>query len=541
MTNVDRRAPELESVPGGVVSPLEYLHEHVRANGASDVAAIERLASALRSTPARVRGVLSFYDDLHAHVDEPRVCAGTSCSLARGAAESPPGRTVYCLGYCDRSPAILRGERELSLGGGELHARADACDVQPARSDVRCLAREPIVTRRLQRGDFSSLAAARDDGAYEVLAAALRGTPERVLDAVIDSGERGRGGAAYSTGAKWRACARASGSQRYVIANGDEGDPGSFVDRELMERDPHGILEGLLLCAFAVGASRAIVFVRAEYPWAQLRIERAIDDARAAGLIGHAIRGGACDVEVMVVRGLGSYVCGEETALIHAIEGRRGEVGIRPPYPTERGLFGCPTVVNNVETLVNVPWIVAHGPAALRALGTPDSAGTKAICLDHGFARPGIVEVEFGTPLDAVVANGGGGAHGAAIDALAIGGPMGSIVGRELWRTPVCYRGMAEADIELGHGGIVALHEGADLVALAHHGLAFMAHESCGRCAPCALGSKSALALAERGGGPSLEALLDTIEATSACAFGQLVPRPVRELLQRARAQRKAP
>jgi NADH-quinone oxidoreductase subunit F len=277
--------------------------------------------------------------------------------------------------------------------------------------------------------------------------------------------------------------------------------------------------------------------VRWEYPGALVLLRTAVADARDAGWLGRSIRGSAFDLDVEVVQGLGSYVCGEETALIHAIEGRRGEVSIRPPYPTERGLFGCPTVVNNVETLVNVPWIVEHGADAFRRFGTPESRGTKAICLNHGFARPGIVEIEFGTTLERVIADAGGGARGSTLEALAIGGPMGSIVTRQRWDVPVCYRAMRDAGIELGHGGILALPRGTDYGALALHWLEFMAHESCGRCAPCALGSKSALSRARVGQRAELEPLLDAIAATSLCAFGQLVPRPVRELLELERSR----
>lgn len=539
-------------------SPFDDLFAHLRDHGPPDVAAIEQLASTLNRSPARVRGVLSFYNDLREPGDSLRVCRGTSCELARSnepatqSASGPACRSVYCLGYCDRSPALLRGECEILLGAGARHAACDAVghvDTQPPRSDIRCLAREPVVTRRLLAGDFASLDAARANGAYEALTRALRHPPAEVIDVVVSSGERGRGGAGFSTGVKWRSCAQAPAQRRYVIANGDEGDPGSFIDRELMERDPHGVLEGLMLCAYAVGASQAIVFVRSEYPWAIDCMQRAIRELRDAGCLGRAIFGSDFDLDVSLVRGLGSYVCGEETAMIRAIEGLRGEVQIRPPYPTERGLFGFPTVVNNVETLVNVPWIVERGAEAFRALGTPRSAGTKAICLNHGFGRPGIVEVEFGTPLERVIEHAGGGASGTSIEALAIGGPMGSIVECGRWEVAVCYDAMQESGIQLGHGGILALLEGTDYGALARHWLTFMAHESCGRCVPCALGSKSALALArradDRDASARLDVLLEAIETTSLCAFGQLLPRPVRELLEldrtRARRARTSP
>jgi NADH-quinone oxidoreductase subunit F len=398
---------------------------------------------------------------------------------------------------------------------------------------VRSLAREPLATRRIARDDFSRLAAARAAGAYTVLERWRAEPPERLVDAIERSGEQGRGGAGFSTGAKWRAAARAAAPQRVVVANGDEGDPGSFVDRVLMERDPHAVLEGMALCAHALGAGEGIVYVRSEYPRARERMEVAVAEARAAGLLETGPPGSPRPFDVRVESGLGSYVCGEETALLAAVEGRRGEARPRPPYPAERGLRGLPTVVNNVETLVNVPAILEMGPEAYAALGTPGSRGTKALCLNRGFVRPGIVEVEFGTPLREVIEAGGGGRRPLA--AVLLGGPMGSLVAPEAWDVPVCYAAMAERGIRLGHGGLVAIPEDVDPALLLHHLLGFAARESCGRCVPCALGSARAVALAREG--PAARArlarVLEVMEQASLCGFGQLVPGPIRELLER--------
>jgi NADH:ubiquinone oxidoreductase subunit F (NADH-binding) len=243
--------------------------------------------------------------------------------------------------------------------------------------------------------------------------------------------------------------------------------------------------------------------------------------------------GFAFDVEL--VPGLGSYVCGEETALLNAIEGRRGEVRLRPPYPTEHGLYGHPTVVNNVETLGNIAWIVERGADAYAALGTDASSGTKAICLNHGFRRPGIVEVEFGTSLGDVIEEAGGGAHGQSLEAVLLGGPMGSLVAPADWDAPICYGAMGERGIQLGHGGVVAVPRGTDMPALMRHWLEFMRDESCGRCVPCARGSLQARALLDDPG-PSTHArlarLLDVMEAGSLCAFGQSMPGPMRQMLE---------
>ncbi|HEX5065843.1 MAG TPA: NADH-ubiquinone oxidoreductase-F iron-sulfur binding region domain-containing protein [Myxococcota bacterium] len=490
------------------------------------------------------RGVASFYADLHADPAALRVCRGTSCWLAGGdtvwrrRSQEGACRGAYCLGWCDRSPALLRPDGRVATG--ERAREGDAADAPDARPDVRSLAREPIVTARIARGSFAALDVARGDGAYAALARALAGPRESVLDAVERSGQRGRGGSAFPTAAKWRDCAATSAPSRVAIANGDEGDPGSFLDRVLMEDDPHALLEGLLLCAFAIGAQEGIVYIRSEYPRAQQRVRDAIAQARAANLAGPRILGSGFSCELSVVSGHGSYVCGEETALLNSIEGRRGEVRLRPPYPSERGLHGMPTVVNNVETLACVPAIVARGGAWYAARGTPACAGTIGLCLNAGFARPGIVEVDFGTPLSAVLADAGGAAGGGVLDAVLLGGPMGSVVLPRDFDAPVDYDAMSARGLRLGHGGLVALPRGADVRGLLLHGLAFMRDESCGRCAPCRLGSARAHALiaTQPGAAPrdALLRLLDVMEQASLCGFGQLVPGPLRELATHFRA-----
>jgi NADH:ubiquinone oxidoreductase subunit F (NADH-binding) len=490
---------------------------------------------------AAARGVESFFSDLHAEPGAVRVCRGTACALMdRGGAFArlPHGtsaRTAYCLGHCDRGPALLLPDGRVATGGAGPQAAQAPGELAPP--SIRARTREPIVTARIGRGDFSELEVARGAGVYAALEAALARAPAEVLAAIERSGERGRGGAGFPTGTKWRRCAAAPGPQRVVIANGDEGDPGSFLDRVLLERDPHAVLEGMALCAYAVGAARGIAYVRSEYPHAQTRVRRAIEQARAAGLLGDRVAGSSFAFDVELVSGRGSYVCGEETALLESIEGGRGEVRLRPPYPAVEGLHGRPTVVNNVETLVNVPWIVARGADAYRALGTAESSGTKALCFSAGFARPGIVEVEFGASLrELVLDEAGGGAEGAPLAGVLLGGPMGSVVLDDEWEVPVCYSAMAGRGIALGHGGTVALPRDANLRALALHWLEFMTEESCGKCVPCRLGSRRALELArgieQPGARERLAALLDVVAVGSLCAFGQLLPAPVLRLLE---------
>ncbi len=482
--------------------------------------------------PVHARARDSFFADRRAPNAGARICMGTSCSLAedRAGPVAPAfGRSIHCAGYCDRAPVVLRADGSVAKTGSDT-------PLAPL-PEVRLLASRAIVTERIAHGDHHTLARAREAGVWTALERAVHGEPASVLHALEMSGERGRGGGGFPTGAKWRHAAATASTEKYAIANGDEGDPGSFVDRVLLESDPHAVLEGLALCAFAIGARNGIVYVRSEYPRAAERVERAIEAARGAGLLGASVAGSDFSLEVRVVRGEGSYVCGEETALIAALEGRRGDVRVRPPYPTSQGLFGKPTVVNNAETLVNAPWIVRNGPDAFRALGTRASSGTKAICLSAGFARPGLVEVEFGVSLRELIEQVAVGARaGEALAAVALGGPMGSVLLPDEWDVPVCYETLGARGIELGHGGLVALPVGTDFRALAHDWLAFMADESCGKCVPCRVGSRRAQRLTAartREADAELLPLLEVISSASLCPFGQSIPAPVRTILSR--------
>ncbi len=483
---------------------------------------------------AAERAADSFFEDAHWE-GVTRVCRGTSCQLAgaegviEGRATLGDCRPVHCLGYCDRSPVALLADGRVATGDRAARAEPELADA--ALPDVRWLTKEPVVTARVAMGCHSPITRALDAGVWSTLPQFLARGPEAILAELVRSGERGRGGAGFATAVKWRACAAAEGEEKFVVANGDEGDPGSFVDRVLMQHDPHAVLEGLALCAFAVGARSGIVYVRGEYPAAAAALERAIEEARDHELLGPAVCGTDFGFDVRVVRGRGSYVCGEETALLNCVEGRRGEVRLRPPYPVTRGLHGRPTVVNNVETLVNVPAILSRGAGAWRALGTRASPGTKALCLNAGFARPGILEVGFGTRLRDVLEDAG--AEG--IEAVLMGGPLGSVVFEEDWDLPLCYAELAERGIHLGHGGLVALPADTDWREFVIRALDFARRESCGRCAPCRLGTERAFQAMQEPGDPreELEAIFEAMRHTSLCAFGQLIPGPLESVIQR--------
>lgn len=532
-------APEQELTPA-----LPDFHTCAEQHhGLSDAAAVDALAKTVHLPLAAVRGAASSYDDSKIDPHASRVCAGTSCMLAGGAdlsRELNPKHEchrVYCLGYCDRSPVAMTGEGKvvplLSKSTLPLFERG-ASVPHPAPPSIRTISRHAIVTARIGQPSTPIDQAPK----YAGLQAALRLSPEAVIETLLAAGLRGRGGAAYPTGKKLQLAAKATGSPKFIVANGDEGDPGSFIDRELMERDPHSILEGMAISAHAVGASRGIVFIRSEYPVASDVVTRAINAATAAGLLGPDALGRGKPFTVEVVRGLGSYVCGEETALLAAIEGQRGEVWPRPPYPVEVGLFGRPTVVDNVETLNNMPWIMQHGPAAYAQMGSADSKGTKAVCFNHGFAKPGIVEIEFGITLREAIENlGGGGAGGAQLEAVLIGGPMGSIVTPDQWDAPICFAGMARRGINLGHAGLVAIPKGTDWSALLRHLLTFMRDESCGKCVPCRLGSQRSHEMARHGLNEqnlaSFKRIMGLMKEASLCAFGRETPGPVMTILEK--------
>jgi NADH:ubiquinone oxidoreductase subunit F (NADH-binding) len=502
---------------------------------------------------AQHRAVRSFFAGSGPDAGGVSVCRGLSCELNGAASVARELKTrgglrdIYCLGYCDRSPALLGPDAQVRCGAQALEwANRGTAAASGERPDIRAVSRRPVVTERISRGNHAALSKARQAGAYAGLARALALSPDSLLAAVEASGEQGRGGAGFPTGTKWRAAASASArsATRYVVANGDEGDPGSFIDRVLLEDDPHAILEGLLLCGYAVGASEAIVFIRAEYPLAQARVTQSIVEARAAGLLGASVLGHRFGFDVRVVAGQGSYVCGEETALLNAIEGRRGEVRVRPPYPVAAGLNGQPTVVNNIETLVNIPWIMREGPQAYRELGTRGSPGTKAFCLSRGFGRPGIVEAEFGLTLRELIDRHAGGSVEPLAAAL-LGGPMGSLLTPGEWDVALDYPALRERGVRLGHGGIVAIPRTAHLRDLILSAAEFMAAESCGKCVPCGTGSRRVLDLARRlrrlpGPDARLSAelteLLKLIETTSLCGFGQGVPGPMIALATLARS-----
>ncbi len=439
------------------------------------VATTETLARIHGLPRATIDGVRTFYDALHGDPG-PRSCSGTACTFAESAQSGSP--SVRCLGRCYAPPA-----------------RSDEDAPPIPRSS---LVDPPVVLRHLLPGT----GLVRDDG-Y----ASLPGG-DAILEAVESSGLRGRGGAAYPTGAKWRVARETPATDRFVVANGDEGDPGAYSDRLLLEEDPHAVLTGMLACARAIGARRGILFLRGEYERAHGCVEAAAAEARAEGFLGPGF-------DVTVLRGAGSYVAGEETALLRAIEGLRAEPSPKPPYPAERGLFGLPTIVQNVETLAVVPWVVRHRRRS----------DTKVVSVSGAVARPGAVEIRFGTTLRQLLhAACGGPPPDRPWKMALVGGPMGRVLPESAFDQALSY----EALPGLGHGGIVVLDARVSARRLAEHLFEFAASESCGTCAPCRIGCARLAGARSR---MDLERLLATLEIGSLCGFGLGVPRPIRDLL----------
>jgi NADH:ubiquinone oxidoreductase subunit F (NADH-binding)/NADH:ubiquinone oxidoreductase subunit E len=393
----------------------------------------------------------------------------------------------------------------------------------PAATHPFWRGQERVLLRRAGAIDPGDLGDALRAGAYGALARALDGGPEDVIARVKASGLEGRGGAYFPAALKWEACRRAAGEPKYVVLNGEEGEPGIFKDRHLMEGDPHRILEGVLLAAYAAGATRAILYIHGEADLAAERMARAVAGAEAAGIAGARMLGRDAGCRIEVRRGAGGFVLGEETALLESIEGRRAQPRTRPPFPVEAGLWGRPTVINNVETLAAVPDIVERGGEWFAGLGTAKAPGTKIFGLSGPIARPGVVEVRNGVSLRDLLEGAGGGA-GAPIIGAVVGGPSGSVVPAALFDVPMEPRGQ----VSPGTGGVVAVPRGASIAGIVRILLEFNARESCGKCTPCREGLPRLLealdGLDDAGARDRARALAETIQGASLCGLGQAAP-----------------
>ncbi len=502
------------------------------------------------------------------------VCSGTACvssgsaelkdSLARAIAEAGLGEEIRiletgCMGPCELGPVML------VYPEGTFYVKVRPEDTQdivqehflkgrpvrrllwegtaPTVKEVPFFARQhKLVLANCGTIDPERIEEYIARGGYEALARAVSElSPQQVIDEVSAAGLRGRGGAGFPTGKKWELMRQAPGTPKYVVCNADEGDPGAFMDRALLEGDPHAILEGVAIAAYAVGADRGYVYVRAEYPLAIQRLEGAVEQARGMGLLGEGILETDFCFDVQLRMGAGAFVCGEETALIASIQGRRGEPRPRPPYPAESGLWGCPTLINNVETLACVRHVLLGGAERFAAVGTETSRGTKVFALAGQICNTGLVEVPMGITLRELVLDVGGGVpQGRELKAVQIGGPSGGCLPQELLDVPVDYESLREHGAIMGSGGIIVLDDTACMVNVAKFFLEFTADESCGKCVPCRVGTRTMLDILNRiaaGQGieediPRLTELAETVRSGSLCGLGQTAPNPVLSTLR---------
>lgn len=394
-----------------------------------------------------------------------------------------------------------------------------------------------IALRNCGSIDYSSIEEYIAHDGYKAIAKILlEMSPDEVIDEIKKSGLRGRGGGGFPTGIKWEAGLNAKSDFKFIVCNADEGDPGAFMDRSILEGDPHSVIEGMMIGGYAIGANRGFIYVRAEYPLAIERFSTAIDNARKSGLLGKNILGSDFDFDIEIRIGAGSFVCGEETALMLSIEGRRGEPKQKPPFPFQKGLFKRPTIINNVETLVNVPPIILNGSAWYAGFGTEKSKGTKVFALAGDINNTGLVEVPMGMTLREIIFGIGGGIpKKKEFKAAQTGGPSGGCIAKEFLDTPVDYESLTKLGAIMGSGGLIIMDEDNCMVDVARFFMEFCQDESCGKCAPCRLGTKGMLEILERildGKGEEgdielLEKLGETIKDTSLCGLGQTAPNPV--------------
>ncbi len=447
--------------------------------------------------------------------------------------ETPQGRIAY-------GPVAKSDVKSLFAAGFLKGATHPLC-VGRTEALPWLATQQRVTFARVGRGDPVDLEAYRAGGGYKGLARALEIGPEAVVAEVLESGLRGRGGAAFPTGIKWQTVQRQPAGQKYITCNADEGDSGTFSDRMLMEGDPFTLIEGMTIAGVGVGATRGYIYLRVEYPHAAAALGEAIAVARTAGFLGPDVMGSGKAFELEVRLGAGAYICGEETSMLESLEGRRGEVRVRPPLPAEKGLFGRPTVVNNVITLASVPAILADGAAAYKALGQARSRGTIPLQLAGNVRRGGLVERAFGLTIRELVEDYGGGTRsGRPVRAVQIGGPLGAYVPASQFDLPLEYESLAAAGALLGHGGVVVFDDTVSMLDMARYAMEFCAIESCGKCTPCRIGStRGAEALAAVGRGEDrernlglVEELCDTMVQASLCGLGGMTPFPVQSALK---------
>jgi len=439
---------------------------------------------------------------------------------------------------------LVGGQPVREMAIGQIIREGDTVfDGIPAYQDLPVFAKQKrIVLRRCGFIDPDLIDDYINTEGYQAVEKAIKNmAPEQVREVVKESGLRGRGGGGFPTGLKWEFCANTFGDQKYLICNADEGDPGAFMDRSVLEGDPHAVLEGMIIAGYAIGASYGYIYCRAEYPLAIKRLKKAISLAEERGYLGDNILGSGFSFRLKIKEGAGAFVCGEETALMASIEGRRGMPRSRPPFPAVKGLWGKPSNINNVETYACVPHIILHGAQSYASVGTEGTKGTKVFALTGKIVNTGLIEVAAGTTLNEIIHEIGGGIEeGRSFKAAQLGGPSGGCLPAKLVETPIDYDSLIQAGAMMGSGGVVVMDETDCMVDVARYFLNFTAAESCGKCVPCRIGTKVMLGILERitggeGTAEDIENLKDlgqNIKNSSLCGLGQTAPNPVLSTLR---------
>ncbi|MFN8152869.1 MAG: NADH-ubiquinone oxidoreductase-F iron-sulfur binding region domain-containing protein [Bacteroidia bacterium] len=520
---------------------FEELGRAAEAAGTPDLETLEAIREEFLVGKSTVYGTVSFYDFLRPENKGKKayVCNGSACMTAatQDAVREKLGQhfraeeigEMCCLGRCHENSAFHVDGKNYS--GSDIDALADIAAKKKATAETYAVQSSgtPVLT-----ADYGNV-----NAYYDIFREVLRRSPESLIAELKDSGVRGRGGAGFPMAFKLDSCRMTPGDVKFVVCNADEGDPGAFSDRYIMEQRPHALLMGMMIAGYIIGASSGVVYIRGEYPESIDAINKAIGEIEQLQLLGDNIGGSAFSFRFKVIRAMGAYICGEETALLSSIEGQRPEVRTRPPYPTQQGLFNKPTVVNNVETLANLPFIMDHGGKAFAAIGTPKSTGTKLVSLDGHFNRPGIYEVDMGTPLRKVIDELAGGFR-TKVKAMHIGGPLGGLVPvSKIDELTVDFDSFSKSGFLLGHASVVCIPEDYPLIAYIEHLFRFTAHESCGKCFPCRIGSTRGYELVDKARQSDYKIdrtlftdLLETLETGSLCALGGGLPLPVKNALR---------
>jgi NADH:ubiquinone oxidoreductase subunit F (NADH-binding)/NADH:ubiquinone oxidoreductase subunit E len=519
---------------------FEDLGIAAQAKGTPDAEVLEKLRQDFLVGKANVFGTVSFYDFLKPENKGKKVyvCNGSACmtagtqkalrkKLSTHYKEKEIGE-MCCLGRCHENSSFQVN--------GMNYSGKDINDIASIKKKSKT--KEKYHTGSIGAGILTSEYGSVDEY-YKIFSDTLKKPVTDLLSELKDSGIRGRGGAGFSMAFKLDACRKENDDVKFIVCNADEGDPGAYSDRYIMEQRPHSLLMGMMIAGYITGASYGVVYIRGEYPESVKIISEAIADLENKKLTGKNIAGTNFSFEFKVIKAQGAYICGEETALLSSIEGQRPEVRVRPPYPTQKGLFNKPTVVNNVETLANLPYIMKNGGKKYAAFGTEKSTGTKLISLDGFFKNPGIYEVDMGTPLNVVIKKLGGGFK-KPVKALHIGGPLGGLVPvSKIDSLTVDFDSFAKEGFLLGHASVVCIPKDFPMIKYLEHLFKFTAHESCGKCFPCRLGSTRGAELLEKAQNEKykidkelLNDLLETLETGSLCALGGGLPLPVKNALQ---------